>query len=125
MIRAVLQSKDMTARNTISQNDGMILTNVCRGRSSPKRQRTTNFERSEDHYADIPISCESTFYTRTRVSKRDNRSCCITTLPHPQYPFHLLVLGNELLDRLDVLLLGVGRAQALVLSPLVVLRLAL
>jgi hypothetical protein len=46
-------------------------------------------------------------------------------LPSPQYPFHLLVLGNELLDRLDVLLLGIGRAQALVLSPLVVLRLAL
>lgn len=38
---------------------------------------------------------------------------------------HLLVLGDKLLDSLDVLLLGVGGAQILVFLPLVVLGLAL
>jgi hypothetical protein len=37
----------------------------------------------------------------------------------------LVVLRSQVLDKLDVLLLGVGRAQVLELGPLVVLRLAL
>ena len=42
-----------------------------------------------------------------------------------QYIIRLLVLGNELLDGLDVLRLSLLGLQALELSPLVVLRLAL
>lgn len=48
--------------------------------------------------------------------------------PTPGYllvVLYLLVLGDKLLDSLDVLLLGVGGAQVLVLLPLVVLGLAL
>ena len=37
----------------------------------------------------------------------------------------LVVLGSQVLNKLDVLLLGVGRAQVLELGPLVVLCLAL
>lgn len=46
-------------------------------------------------------------------------------LPRNPSIIRLLVLSNELLNSLDVLLLGVGGAKVLELSPLVVLRLAL
>jgi hypothetical protein len=65
----------------------------------------------------------------SRISKHDNRIslfgrdichlCCLFLTST------LLVLGSQVLDKLDVLLLGVGRAQVLELGPLVVLRLAL
>ena len=64
----------------------------------------------------------------SRITKHDNRFflfdrnmchlCCYS-------PTSTLLLGGQVLDKLDVLLLGVGRAQVLVLGPLVVLRLAL
>jgi hypothetical protein len=65
----------------------------------------------------------------SRIPKHDNRIslfgrdichlCCFSLTSI------LLVLGSQVLDKLDVLLLGVGRAQVLELGPLVVLRLAL
>jgi hypothetical protein len=65
----------------------------------------------------------------SRVTKHDNRFflfdrnmchlCCYSPTST------LLVLGSQVLDKLDVLLLSIGSAQVLVLGPLVVLRLAL
>jgi hypothetical protein len=69
------------------------------------------------------------FTNHSRIPKHDNRIslfgrdichlCCLFLTSA------LLVLGSQVLDKLDVLLLGVGRAQVLELGPLVVLRLAL
>jgi len=71
------------------------------------------------------IPSEHAAYTNhSRISKRYNRLspfCHICVSPSST----LLVLSNQLLDSLDVLILGILGAQILVLSPLCVLRLAL
>lgn len=128
---SALQSTSMTAQSKDSyRSDCIVLTNRSALGLKPSQtahrctSRLQAAQNSQTTTTDIPTSCESNFYTRTRVLKRDNRSCCICLLSHVQN-IRLLVLGNELLNRLDVLLLGVGRAQVLELSPLVVLRLAL
>jgi len=80
-------------------------------------------ERSHACHANIPI-----ILIYSRISKRDIRLCSSLSTDHLccfSVTSTLVVLGSQVLDKLDVLLLGIGRAQVLEFGPLVVLRLAL